>query len=86
MRVVHGVTYAGRFKMRYRCLYDRFAYNVDMDRYDRVKVAKICNALVSLHINSTGNGIPFPEHLPMCQSQTTKQIMLWKQEHLLRTK
>ena len=35
----------------------RFSNNVDMDRYDRVKVAKDlgADALVSLHINSTGN-------------------------------
>mgnify|MGYP000511965833 CR=1 FL=1 len=62
----------------------RFSNNVDMDRYDRVKVAKDlgADALVSLHINSTEiSRIPFPEHLPMCQSQPTKQIMLWKQEH-----
>ena len=71
-RTWNGVTYAEEtitLKMAQYCKEElekysgivvymtRFSNNVDMDRYDRVKVAKDlgADALVSLHINSTGN-------------------------------
>ena len=72
-RTWNGVTYAEE------------TITLKMAQYCKEELEKYSGIVVYMtRFSNNVDRIPFPEHLPMCQSQATKQIMLWKQEHLLR--